>query len=202
MDWTDESISRLRDLWQEGHSTAEIGRRMQITKNAVVGKAHRLTLPPRPSPIRKTLDAMAPAPRSALPVLRATAAPGPARTPDSPAATSDTTSNVRVLRPVAPASARSPDIVEMLRAPVPQTLRHDQSVGHEQSGHEAEAPAPVRTVAPNRTRRGMTCCWPLGDPGTKSFSFCGGEPIAGKPYCGEHAALAYVKIRDRRDSVA
>ncbi len=56
MDWTEESITRLRSLWQDGLSTAEIGRRMQITKNAVVGKAHRLTLPPRPSPIRKGLE--------------------------------------------------------------------------------------------------------------------------------------------------
>ncbi len=53
MDWNDETIARLRALWDEGHSTAEIGRRMAITKNAVVGKAHRLTLPPRPSPIRR-----------------------------------------------------------------------------------------------------------------------------------------------------
>ena len=42
----------LRLLWSEGHSTAEIGRRMDTTKNAVVGKAHRLQLPARPSPIR------------------------------------------------------------------------------------------------------------------------------------------------------
>ncbi|MBC7800968.1 MAG: GcrA cell cycle regulator, partial [Gemmatimonadaceae bacterium] len=53
MDWNEETIARLRQLWQDGHSTAEIGRRMGITKNAVVGKAHRLVLSPRPSPIRR-----------------------------------------------------------------------------------------------------------------------------------------------------
>ncbi|MCC7280967.1 MAG: GcrA cell cycle regulator [Acetobacteraceae bacterium] len=53
MDWSDEQISRLRALWSEGHSTAEIGRRMGISKNAVVGKAHRLNLSARPSPIRR-----------------------------------------------------------------------------------------------------------------------------------------------------
>ena len=53
MDWTDEIIARLRALWAEGHSTAEIGRRMSISKNAVVGKAHRLQLTARPSPIRR-----------------------------------------------------------------------------------------------------------------------------------------------------
>ena len=54
MDWNEDAISRLRALWDEGHSTAEIGRRLGITKNAVVGKAHRLALPPRPSPIRRS----------------------------------------------------------------------------------------------------------------------------------------------------
>ena len=51
-EWTDDRIRKLRQLWSEGHSTAEIGRRMGISKNAVVGKAHRLDLPARPSPIR------------------------------------------------------------------------------------------------------------------------------------------------------
>lgn len=52
MEWTDQVILRLRALWAEGLSTAEIGRRLGVSKNAVVGKAHRLHLSPRPSPIR------------------------------------------------------------------------------------------------------------------------------------------------------
>ena len=51
MEWTEETVARLRGLWSEGLPTAEIGRRLGITKNAVIGKAHRLVLPPRPSPI-------------------------------------------------------------------------------------------------------------------------------------------------------
>src|SRR5271157_3383644 len=50
--WTDVTIDELRALWSDGHSTAEIGRRLGVSKNAVVGKAHRLDLPSRPSPIR------------------------------------------------------------------------------------------------------------------------------------------------------
>lgn len=50
-DWSEDLIARLRALWAEGHSTTEIGRRLGVSKNAVVGKAHRLPLPPRPSPI-------------------------------------------------------------------------------------------------------------------------------------------------------
>lgn len=52
MEWTDVTVTRLRQLWSEGHSTAEIGRRLGCSKNAVVGKVHRLDLPARPSPIR------------------------------------------------------------------------------------------------------------------------------------------------------
>lgn len=51
--WTETTIEKLRLLWLEGHSTAEIGRRLGISKNAVVGKAHRLDLPARPSPIKR-----------------------------------------------------------------------------------------------------------------------------------------------------
>ena len=53
MDWTDDRISELTKLWNEGLSTAEIGKLLGISKNAVVGKAHRLRLASRPSPIRR-----------------------------------------------------------------------------------------------------------------------------------------------------
>lgn len=53
MEWSEQTIENLRALWAEGHSTAEIGRRLGVSKNAVVGKAHRLDLPARPSPIRR-----------------------------------------------------------------------------------------------------------------------------------------------------
>ena len=52
-DWTPERIQHLRTLWAESHSTQEIGRKMGVSKNAIVGKAHRLNLPARPSPIKR-----------------------------------------------------------------------------------------------------------------------------------------------------
>ncbi len=62
--WTDAAITSLRRLWDEGHATAEIGRRLGMTKNAVIGKAHRLELPRRPSPIPQgERPARHPAPR-------------------------------------------------------------------------------------------------------------------------------------------
>jgi GcrA cell cycle regulator len=169
MEWNEESIARLRTLWAEGLSTAEIGRRMNVSKNAVVGKAHRLNLPARPSPIRR--DASGAAPRPPVP-RRVT---GPTLPPLS--------------APAAPMPA-----VAQAAAPAPRPPAEGR----------AEAPPRAAAVrpAPYRPTRLSTCCWPIGEPGTKSFRFCDADSMAGKPYCTEHAALAYVKVRDRRDEAA
>jgi GcrA cell cycle regulator len=166
MEWTEETIVRLRGLWSEGHSTAEIGRRLGVSKNAVVGKAHRLDLPARPSPIRRDgphATQPRPAPRRlagpTLPPLPSAQRPAP----------------VAASRPAEPARAARPAAV----APPPRV--------------QAVARPFARTVA---------CCWPLGEPGTKEFRFCDAGAVPGKPYCGEHAQLAYVKIRDRREDAA
>jgi len=60
-------------------------------------------------------------------------------------------------------------------------------------------PAKVDLAPSKRTLRVVTCQWPLGEPGTRSFKFCDSASESGKPYCGEHAKLAYVKVRDRRE---
>ncbi|MBO6035902.1 MAG: hypothetical protein J6P38_02290 [Acetobacter sp.] len=57
MKWTEKVVEQLKQLWADDLSTAEIGRRLNMTKNAVVGKAHRLGLSSRPSPIQKTTEA-------------------------------------------------------------------------------------------------------------------------------------------------
>jgi GcrA cell cycle regulator len=83
MEWNDTVIAELRGLWSEGLSTAEIGRRLGISKNAVVGKAHRLDLSPRPSPIRRQERdpaAPPPTPRAVGPTL----APLPSRPAPEP----------------------------------------------------------------------------------------------------------------------
>ena len=54
MSWNDENVARLKDLWDQGLPTAQIGKLLGFTKNAVVGKAHRIGLERRPSPIRRT----------------------------------------------------------------------------------------------------------------------------------------------------
>jgi GcrA cell cycle regulator len=62
--------------------------------------------------------------------------------------------------------------------------------------------APRVQMAPRPFARTVACCWPIGEPGTKSFRFCDGDALFGKPYCQEHAQLAYVKVRDRREDAA
>jgi GcrA cell cycle regulator len=157
MDWSAEAIERLKALWAEGHSTAEIGRRMGISKNAVVGKAHRLNLSARPSPIRREAAGQRPA-----------ATP---RAPRAPAAAPRTTLP-------APVVVAAPVLV----APRP--------------------PAPSVVRAFPRLGAARSCCWPIGEPGTPEFRFCSAEASNGKPYCTEHAAVAYVKARDRREDAA
>lgn len=62
MVWTDERIEQLKVLWAEGRTTGEIGKLLGVSKNAVVGKAHRLGLKGRPSPIKRTAESRPAAP--------------------------------------------------------------------------------------------------------------------------------------------
>lgn len=106
MDWTDERISELTKLWNDGLSTAEIGKMLGISKNAVVGKAHRLRLSSRPSPIRRM--AMRPLtprmprePRStSAPALPASVAMTPPRQSQSHATPTPAPAKIRVETPV------------------------------------------------------------------------------------------------------
>lgn len=162
--WPEEKISELRRLWAEGHSTAEIGRRLLSTKNAIVGKAHRLELDARPSPIR-----WGGAPKVVAPVA-------PKRT--LPALGSLFQAVVVVPREIAAPLPPMPAV----RLPVPA---------------KPVIAAPARAEAPQPLRRSTECCWPIGEPRTKAFRFCGGAAVLGKPYCEGHCRDGYTKVRDR-----
>jgi GcrA cell cycle regulator len=179
MVWDDETIRLLRELWTQGHSTAEIGRRLGVSKNAIVGKAHRLELDARPSPIRR--DAVKPAADRPSPCLRAagpTLPPLASATVQACSATS-APSNVRQLR--MPPVLTSRPVIATVAAPL----------------------APRSTMPPaqiHSRRSAPSCCWPIGEPGTKSFRFCDDTSVPGKPYCDEHAKLAYVRVRGKEDA--
>ena len=187
MEWSDEVIGQLRALWADGHSTAEIGRRLGVTKNAIVGKAHRLDLPARPSPIRRDPDA---APVRRVTVRRVdgpTLPPLPSAAVDvdfgAPPAAPPPPPRPVVARPVVPPP---PPPRPMVQAPRPVI---------------SAPPRPV--LAPPRPYgRVVTCCWPIGEPGTREFHFCDVPSEPGRPYCEDHVKVAYVRVRDRREDAA
>ena len=116
MVWDEETIRLLRDLWAQGHSTAEIGRRLGVSKNAIVGKAHRLELDARPSPIKR--DVVKSASERPLPCLRAA---GPTLPPLPSAniqafSAAPAPSNLRPLR-AAPTPNSAPRFTGTRRAP-------------------------------------------------------------------------------------
>jgi GcrA cell cycle regulator len=156
MSWTETTIARLRALWSEGLPTAEIGRRLGLTKNAVVGKAHRLDLPARRSPIRPGEPSKRRAPRPPVPRLAD-------------------------LVPIASVPSPAPSSRSGTGATLPVTCT-------------APRIAPVLGDHP--------CRRPIGDPGTKSFRFCGERAVKGKPYCEAHRKLAYTQPRRPAQCVA
>ena len=192
MEWNEDVITRLRDLWTEGLSTAEIGRRLGVSKNAIVGKAHRLDLPARPSPIRREASEPAPDRRATPRRVEGPTLPPLASTGELPPPPPPAPPIVAVVMPV----AAPPPVV----API---------IAHVPAPPKAPPPRPVQ-VAPPRMQpiaarpygRIVTCCWPIGEPGTRTFRFCDDRSEPGKPYCEEHVKLAYVKVRDRREDAA
>jgi GcrA cell cycle regulator len=165
IDWDDpKNIAKITELWGLGHSTAEIGREMGISKNAAGGKVHRLNLPPRPSPIRRGGT-------SAPPKIRRVAGPTLPRI---------VSVEVKDEEPPKPVVLAKPTEVRTVEPP---KLRPAPSM-----------PRNLRTVC---------CQWPIGEPGTPFFRFCDADATSGKPYCADHAAVAYVKVVDyRRDNIA
>ncbi len=209
MSWTDERIERLKELWTKGMTASQIAEELGgVSRNAVIGKAHRLDLQSRPSPV-KANDADAPKaePRKAappkprpLPVAAPIAAPPPP--PKAPP-------------PTGPVNASIPLPQRANMPPPGQTFR---SVGpggfiRQSPGEQAppSTPAPPRRLVPakpsseiaNKTSlldlSDKVCKWPMGHPGEPDFHFCGDVVNPGFPYCVSHCGLAYQAQMPRRD---
>lgn len=214
MSWTDERIGTLRKMWEGGATASEIAAELGgVSRNAVIGKAHRLGLKARPSPVKanEKKKASAPAKKTAAPAA-ASARPAAAAEPRAEAA--DPAERLAP-RSVAPAS-RSGDNsgqAASLSQPVPNPqadLPKIVSVGPggflRQGPGDQQAPippAPPRRLVPAKPSpeiAGKTslldlsdkvCRWPMGHPGEPDFHFCG-EPVnPGFPYCVEHCGRAY-----------
>lgn len=166
MNWSAERDARLRELWASELSSAEIALRLGVSKNATIGRAHRMHLPGRPSPIRRKGDpkpAIRRAPAITLPMFRSCAQCGGTLGADQ----------VKFCSAGCEALAGLVDLAVEV---------------------EHTAPKPKRVVvAPAVFSVFRSCQWPEGDPGSPGFRFCGDATVLGKPYCGPHCGRAYVK---------
>src|SRR5579863_5769913 len=166
MSWTDEKVERLKQHWIEGRSASAIAKLLGdgLTRNAIIGKVHRLGLAGR-----------AKSPNVAV--------PRPARRPPPPAAHR---ADARRLA-AAPRMTRGATAL----AVAPEALS------------EAEPEVFESVVVPMSLRvtivelKEAMCRWPLGDPASSEFRYCG-SPVASGPYCAYHGGLAYQPAQERR----
>ena len=179
MGWTDERVEMLKKLWLDGQSASQIAKQLGgVTRNAVIGKVHRLGLSGRAAPSQPA-GTVFKAPRPARPATgavpvsrKASAAAAPAEKPTAPVAEPV----VAEVTPVSPP-------VELVAAPAPV----------------AATAAPIQAVVRIEERGGATvltlgarmCKWPIGDPSSDEFTFCGRRSSEEGPYCVEHARVAY-----------
>jgi GcrA cell cycle regulator len=198
MSWTDERIEQLKSMWEAGQTASQIAETLGgVSRNAVIGKAHRLGLQARPSPV----VAKGSEPEAALPEPEPEPAPAPVATatprPAPPAP--------EVKRDEPAPAAQTPQPV--LRSVGPGGFLR-QAPGEQQS---PIPPAPPRRLVPAKPSpdiAGKTtlldlndriCKWPIGHPGEPDFHFCGEKVNPGFPYCVEHCSHAYQAQLPRRD---
>lgn len=188
MAWTEEMVEELKRLWAEGVTTGEIGRRLNISKNSIVGKVHRLGLSGRPSPIKKKSDTTP-------------AAKGqPAKEKSAKPAKKEPTTKTEAKPAKAPAEKKpvSKPIAkpEPKPQPVAETSEEDIKLA---STLNIPSAAPVKKDFLSLTDLdNHTCRWPIGDPKDENFHFCGKKVRLGQTYCEEHSAIAYVSKQTKK----
>jgi GcrA cell cycle regulator len=185
MSWTDERIEQLRTMWDKGMSASQIAEQLggAITRNAVIGKAHRLGLKSRPSPVK------ADSPRASA-AAKAAPAPAPApvaRSQDPEVAFARATPMMP--RPPAPTPMMMPNT-----GPVPPT-----TTSHPMANRRSRPDLGAKISLLELTDK--VCKWPIGHPDEEGFHFCGAPVNTGTPYCLEHCAVAYQSQLPRKDKL-
>ena len=225
MSWTDDRVETLKRLWIEGQSASQIAKELGgVTRNAVIGKVHRLGLSNRTETEEPAKPAAAPAaaPEAARPAAAAaraeTARSQPAREPAAPKEPAAQQPAARATpAPAAAAQAPAAAAPEPAAEPAPPpqpvfTPRRPivpagQPLPPQPSANEIspEALASVREVEKTSLKLSLmelterTCKWPIGDPATDKFWFCGLPSQPGKPYCEAHVGVAFQPMSARRD---
>lgn len=186
MSWTDERVETLKKMWGEGQSASQIAKELGgVTRNAVIGKVHRLGLSNRATTTTKATAEKKPA---------AKAAPKP-RAPQAKAEPKPAAAKSVGTEPPRPIPVRKAIIPAGQPLP-PQPSANEISPEAMASVREVEKGAKKLTLMQLTER---TCKWPIGDPATEEFWFCGLDVKAGKPYCEAHVGVAFQPMSSRRD---
>ena len=201
MSWTDERVELLKKMWTEGQSASQIAKDLGgVTRNAVIGKVHRLGLsnragagaapstpaasPAKPAKEKPALQTAAkPAGGEAKPAAKAKPA---VKEPEEASDSSDTIPMSAARRAIIPAGQPLP----------PQPSANEISPEALAKVSEVEKTAKKLTLMELTEK---TCKWPVGDPATDNFWFCGLPVQQGKPYCEAHVGVAFQPMSARRD---
>lgn len=177
MAWTDQMVEDLKVMWKQGLTTAEIGKRLGVSKNSIVGKVHRLGLSGRPSPIKKKED------------KATTPAPDVKKTPIEKVTKTETPKPVKevVKEPLKVTPKKEVEVEEPV-AVKPLEKEEFKISECQKSDFNKNAKTVSLTELDNHT-----CRWPIGDPKDENFHFCGRKVRIGQTYCDEHSLIAYVK---------
>ncbi|PJE32203.1 GcrA cell cycle regulator [Pseudooceanicola marinus] len=194
MSWTDERVELLKKMWAEGQSASQIAKELGgVTRNAVIGKVHRLGLSNRSGGGGASAQA-APAAKpeaKAKPAPKREAAPAPEPKPEpEPSAAA-------AAAPAAPAPSPARKAIIPAGQPLPP-----QPSANEISPEALAKVSEIEKKAKRLTLMELTektCKWPVGDPATEDFWFCGLPAQAGKPYCEAHVGVAFQPMSSRRD---
>ncbi len=190
MSWTDERVEKLKAMWGEGQSASQIAKALGgVTRNAVIGKVHRLGLSNRATGSKPAASAAVASPE-AKPAKAASKAAAPSATPTPKAEPTVVAAPAAPTKPVIQSST-------MRREPPPPT-----PAMVEDAQRTAQALAAIQKKAKRLDLLELTertCKWPIGDPATEDFYFCGLGCAPGKPYCEAHVAVAFQPMSSRRD---
>lgn len=190
MSWTDERVETLKKMWGEGQSASQIAKELGgVTRNAVIGKVHRLGLSNRAGTGTTKAEAK---PKVAKAEPKPKAAPKAEPAPAKPAAP---VSDVVTTAPP-PRSAARRAIIPAGQPLPPQPSANEISPEALAKVSEVEKKAKKISLMELTER---TCKWPVGDPATDDFWFCGLPVKAGKPYCEAHVGVAFQPMSARRD---
>lgn len=168
MAWTDEMVDDLRTMWKQGMTTAEIGKKLGVSKNSIVGKVHRLGLSGRPSPIKKKDEVE------------------DAKQPEEKKAPKE--KHVFTEKPI---EAKAEKVAEKAK-PAEKIERKEPKKDFKKNCQLSELEKNPRAVSLMELDN-HTCRWPVGDPKDENFHFCGRKVRIGQTYCDEHSSVAYVK---------